>query len=408
MTTPPCPTCGAPLRWFPDHNSWGCDREQKMISPAQLQPQPAYAQAQPGYGLAPQQQMPAPPMARPGKPKSKLVLIVAAAAVAIAGVIIAIVLLTGGGSSGPEGAKTPKELAERGLAAVAAGDASAYLGLTGRTAVQSAMDCKIPDDAVPIDMSELLQLAMKRNKGIKLTIDSVDERVDSDPMTIEAGKSAGNSCVFKKTLTFKDYVIKLKDGSDTSEIRMSAMQLGDRWYLANFGDLPANKEWTAADDEKLEKAGSQIELTRNAHFRKHAGGSPESAVRGFVEAVVWRSRERAQAIALRPEEVETSICDDEAVIDKAKETRELINRFTDDSDDSDEKRPEVVIKSIKVLDRGKADSELRGCKVKTPIEWADVQVEVEVDGKPEKPALGLAVELDGKWRVLHLKTGDRE
>jgi hypothetical protein len=382
--TTPCPTCGTPLRWLAEHNSWGCDREQKMISPAQLAPQP--------------------PPPRAHTSSKKALVIGAVVAAAVASVIIAIVLVKGSGAR-PEGAKTPRELAERGIRATVTGDASEYLALAGKSTMRSIMDCKIPDDAAPPDMSSLLGDAMRKHKGVRLTIQSVDDPADpdgvGDPMAIEAGTSAGNSCVLKKKLTFKSYVVKMADGSDVPAVTMSTMQIGDRWFLSGFDELPTSKAWTKEDDEKLEATTDKIKEIRNAHYRKLAGGSPEAVARALVEAAMWRSRERAEAIAMRGEELETSLgCRGEPLRDQVSETRDWIDARTGGG--GGERRREVVIKSVEVVDRGTAAGELRGCAIKTPTEWADFRVEVEIDGEPDYPLLGLAVKVEGAWRVLSL------
>lgn len=60
VNAPPCPTCSYPLRWFAPHNSWGCDRCQKLIPsdavPTHVQDHPSQPYAPPGWvspGAAP-------------------------------------------------------------------------------------------------------------------------------------------------------------------------------------------------------------------------------------------------------------------------------------------------------------------------------------------------------------------
>jgi hypothetical protein len=406
--TPPCPTCGSPLRWFPEHNAWGCDRERKMLPaavPQQPHQQPYAAAAVPRPAGAPVN-------------KKKIIIIAAIAAVVVGGGLVAFLLLKGGGLSG--GAGSPEELAKRAAKAITDGNVDDYVALSGMDDLATIISCHFPDDNMVADYREMTKAGAKRHMGIKLVVDSVEKNDDEKVKTEKAGKQIFDSCKLTKDITTYHFDVRMKDGSDVDKLKMSAMKVGDRWYFSNFDELPKSDDWSEEDDEKSMKMFKEVREKKVEKIRKATGGSPESVAKALVDAVQWGSRSRAQAMSVErygDDFEELFKCDsyDSELSRKLEETDTMIRDLTrveDDDDDDDSegedrdmkrKRVKIELVGVKVGDKDKianGDTVL-GCTANESMERAEVDVEVKVDGDKETFS-GVVVKPDEAWRVLYV------
>jgi hypothetical protein len=410
--TPPCPTCGGPLRWFPEHNAWGCDRERKMLPaavPSQPQPMPMHA-----AGAA--------PMPRPAGPpgnKKKLILIGAIAAVVVGGGLTAFLLLKGGGPSG--GAGSPEELAKRAAKAIADSDIDAYVALTGMDDLGSAISCHFADDNTTGDFREMAKIGAKRNMGIDIEVESVRPDDEEKVKTQKAGKYIFDSCKLTKDIETHQFKVRMKDGSEVERVTMRAMKVGDRWYFSNFDELPTSKKWDEDDDKDSLEIFKEISKKRNDKVRKAVCGSPESAAKGLFDAVKWRSRSRADAIVMgRYGDDFDKIfkCDGYSTelqmkIEKTDtQISELTRPDPEEGEDDDygeggrpRKRDEIELKSVKVTDKGKigAGDSVHGCIADESMDRADLEAEVVLNGDDKETLRGVAIKVDDYWRILYFE-----
>jgi hypothetical protein len=378
--------------------------------------QPHYQQhAQPQYAHAQ-----APPRARGAADKKKIIMIAAAGVVVAGGAIAAILLLTGGGDDGPRGATSTESLAKSALAAMESGDGGGYMRLTMNGAMAPMLDCKIPGDADDREMrpmyEKMLTYGMKYSKGKKLALKTIEPAEDK-PFTVDKGKRVMGSCRLKEDLTLQSFVLKLADGSEKDELKMSAMKAGDRWYLSSIEGLeptddPDRDKWM----KDIETMTKEAEAKRKQRYRSEAGGSPEAVVRGLLDAALAQSSDRAKAIHLSFDEMEELSCSEDTR-DKIKDSLSVLDHIErededegegegDDKDKKDKpKEPKLKIVGVKSMDKGKADAgaDLRGCKGKTAAEWEQLQVEIKEANDDDTDKLDvLMVKLDGSWRVFYI------
>jgi len=314
-----------------------------------------------------------------------------------------------GGGGGPRGAATTEALAKAGIAAVVSGDASAYADLTTVGMMASMLECKFPSDADDSDLRPYAKIVVGRSKGAKLTVKSVEPK-DEKPFTLEPGKQIVGSCKLTKAFTVQSFTVHLAEGSDKDELTMSAMKVGDRWYLAGFDELPKTKDTDGKGDAEAEKLVADLSTKRAKRFRGEAGSTAAAVVKNVIEAAVFHSKERAEAVHIGEDELKEAVCSDAGdVADQVERSLSSLREFArnNDSDEGSDmsRHGEVVtIKAVTLQDSGKvaAKDDFRGCTTKAGFDWADVKVDVEADGKPHE-LHAVAIKLDGTWRVLYVK-----
>jgi hypothetical protein len=424
--SPPCPTCGGPLRWFPEHNAWGCDRERKMLpaaAPPSMQPQA------PGWGpphgaVAPPHQR-APRAPRSPAQKKKLILIAAIGGAVVIGGVVAFLLLKGGdGVSG--GASSPEELAKRAAAAINDSKVDDYIALSGLNGLSSIASCHFSDDNRIEMWREMSKATAKRNMGVKLEVKRVEPSEDK-PRKNKAGKHLGDSCWLTRDMTEAKFDVIMKDGSDVEKTTMRAIEVDGHWFFSDFDDLPKGKDWEDGDDDKLMKTMEAAEEKIANKIRAAVGGSPESAAKGMIDAANWRSRSRARAIGFEEYggDFKTVFdCDYTSELSrKLEHTNDLLRKWTrsgedddddgdPDKDDEDRKPPPqkvgISVGSVKSTDKGKYGSgdDVDGCKIKDSAEWQKLEIEVKDDDDDKGETMdALAIKIDGQWRIAYLEGG---
>jgi hypothetical protein len=287
------------------------------------------------------------------------------------------------------------------------------MALSPVKALGSVLECKFSDDLDDLYQTELARLAIKTSKGTKLEIESVSPKEEDDePFSLDAGKRLIESCRLKQRMKFHNFTVKMKSGSDKDVVTMSAWHLGDRWYLLDFTEMPKSDDAEKVQEE-IEKLSEKLKKDRIEKYRAAAGGSPESAVRTVVERALAGSTTRARAIAILPDDLDDILdCSgDSEIKEHVSRAEERIERFSstegrdDDDDDNERKKPAIKVKSVKVTDRGKIASGgdfPDSCTAEKAVEWADVDIEVSVDGKSDS-TVAKAIKVDGLWRVLYVR-----
>ncbi|MEO7730854.1 MAG: hypothetical protein ABIY55_07785 [Kofleriaceae bacterium] len=219
--TPPCPMCGSPLRWFPDHQRWGCDRCQQLIA------SPPVAAAM--------------PMATAKPASKKLVWIALAAAVVAAGVVM-IVLVTRGRKGG-ETASSIDEAVKQTFVALGNGDADALISGAHMPLLKAYSDCTKEDadqdDKEQDDMRREFRRAARREKGAKFEIVSID---DSKTKKLAKGDKAGKDCVFKADVTIHEVKLELSvtraSQTYTQAGAQVVLEVDGHFVVVNVPNLP--------------------------------------------------------------------------------------------------------------------------------------------------------------------------
>ncbi len=231
---PPCSTCGTPLRWFPDHTAWGCERCQKMIpatpyTPAAA-PQPAY-QPTPVVIAPPVAQVPAPKRSRRG-------LLIAVALLVLGGGVAGFLVMRGSSA----GLGSRDALVDATLAALNAGDGPALFALGVDEAREgdfmACPEAKRAKDAEELERHQRkarvqAERVVAQTKGKGLVLDAVSEP-DADPartINIKQGEKI-EGCTAK--VEFASHVLEVKahDGAGKpATVKLVAMQIDGRWYL---------------------------------------------------------------------------------------------------------------------------------------------------------------------------------
>jgi len=246
---PPCATCGAPLRWFAERGSWGCER---CLAPSPYAPgaggaAPAYSPFRtpppPEHQAAVEQQQ-----IYAAAPGGKRVWFAMGGGVALL-VVVAIVFALAGGSGARGGASSRDELIERTLRALADHDVDALVALADPGGLMArVVDCedKPKDGDEDRDPDTAIRKARERYDKLvrdlpEVTLELVDVRDDkggdSKPL-IDKGDKMMKGCVARMAVYLREAtaVVKVarrgKSGRE-QKIELSMIEADGRFYLSD-------------------------------------------------------------------------------------------------------------------------------------------------------------------------------
>jgi hypothetical protein len=238
MNGPPCATCGQPLRWFPEHHGWGCDRCRSFTPAQPPAPAPAFA---PAVGAVA-------PARAPGKSSGKALWIGLGGA-AVAGGVVAVVLATRGGGGDGGGSGSRDGLVKATTAALASGDVDALVKLGDPLVMfdkllacesgerDESMDPKRQAEKMREEHGEIAE----KTKGMTIEVVEITES-DDKAEVIEKGQKLGPRCTARVAMKGHnlDVKVKLRKGDAPpveSVLELEVLEAGGGWYLVDDIEL---------------------------------------------------------------------------------------------------------------------------------------------------------------------------
>lgn len=225
--------CSTPLRWFADHQQWGCDRCQQLMPPPPMQVAP------PTYYAPPR----ATAVAGTGS-KRRVGLVVAIAGVAVAGGIVAIVLATRGKAGSTGSAGSVDAAIKRAFAEMSDGDAQSLISHAGMTTLKTYTDCDkdVDDDKEREELRDLereMKRLARREKGTKFEVVGTTE-TKSDRK--DKGTALGKHCTLKADLLIHTMSVELeveRAGTTYAQTATTTiLEIDGNYFMVNAPKMP--------------------------------------------------------------------------------------------------------------------------------------------------------------------------
>ncbi len=379
--TPPCPRCGQGMQWVAQYGMWFCQACQASAPagaappPLPVRPSAAVAPSAPagfaaGGPMGPQVGVIAVPGAR-GKGAPWLWIAIVGALLA-GGAVAAFLLLRGGGTSGPVGKASARELVDATVLALDAGDVDALTGMLATVEVMHRFaECSEQGwkkQAHQIEQTRAETRAkVKAWAAHKLRSDDVDEK---ELHTMEAGQDLGIGCTTTKEAAIQFVEVELKYDVDGAEevhwTSVMALRVSGRWFLLDAGSVP----------ESLDDAyDAEMDRWREAH--PEPAGDADAAAADDDDA-----DDRAPAMPatglvddMRALRDQACACKDVACADQVQQgLTELANKHRD-TKGSDAETEEVTSLAVTLTE----------CLTKVMIADVPLDASTDVDADGEAP-----------------------